>query len=495
MDLKLNNPQWKNQKDSWVIGDLDHEKLLDLIQLEKSEIVSYLIKNKIENFAGIIRDNYKHICITDSVCSYPIIYNLNEGKISDSLSKNDDKKIHKKNLLLLKNSGYTLGESTIYDGWSWISPFSFFIFQDTKLTKNYYNPKKSSQLDQINYLDLLKKSINRVNTKIVLPLSGGTDSRTILSISRKLNKIVVPYTYGKKKNWDSESAKKICNFLKLKLHTLSFSFRKQRYFWKTQFCNDWLNLQNLGVSIPFYQDVFYLRFILEKQKDFIYMNGNTGDFISGKHLPRFCSDIKETELIQYLYSRYFQLWRKVDHNETIFIKKEIGKEISRLKSKYHISSSLSITYFFEWENRQSKYLMNGQRAYDLCNINWRLPFWSMELCYNHLNINLEKLLFGKVYDDQVSLSHSKLFNNKFLNITRYDVDIYTKIIRRLYKFIFHRIFFLAERENNIWKPFTSILKICSCVSYFRQVFIIPPYNVETAVIYKYFIKYFKISEK
>lgn len=494
MEVNLNNPQWKKENSSWVIGDLNHDNLQDLLHLKRSEITRYLIKNKIENFAGIICSKGRYICITDSVCSYPIIYNTRDNKLSDSISDISNFKICKKNLCLLRNSGYTLGESTIYDGWYWISPFSFFIFKENIVKKSYYN-LNNCNIDQINYPSLLKKSINQVSSKIVLPLSGGTDSRTILCISKKLNKNVVPYTYGKKRNWDSESAKKICNFLKIKLHTFSFTFKEHRHFWDTKFCKDWLNLQNLGVSIPFYQDVFYLRYILEKQKKFTYINGNTGDFISGKHLPKIENNIKETELIHYIYSRYFHLWSKIKRNETILIKNEIKNEIRRLKAKYNISSNLSIIYFFEWENRQSKYLMNGQRAYDLYNIKWRLPFWSMDLCHRHLNMDLENLSFGKVYDEQVSSVYPKLFDNKFLNIIRYDVNIYIKILRKIYKVIFHSFFCLAEKENNIWKPFTSILCMCSCFPYFIQVFKIPPYNVETAVVYKYFIKYFNINEK
>tara|TARA_B100001758_G_C18333504_1_gene570220 strand:- start:781 stop:1260 length:480 start_codon:yes stop_codon:yes gene_type:complete len=45
--------------------------------------------------------------------------------------------------------------------------------------------------------------------------------------------------------------------------------------------------------------------------------------------------------------------------------------------------------YFEWQERQVKQVINGQRGYDWLGIDWRLPLWSDELMDYWLNIPFE----------------------------------------------------------------------------------------------------------
>ena len=360
------------------------------------------------------------------------------------------------------------------------------------MERGYYLKSTAINDKKNSYIENLKRSVRKIDAKIAIPLSGGSDSRAILATVLNEKKIMKLFTYGFAGNWDSDGAKIIAKSINSPIKHYKYSFRAHRNFWQTTDCQNVTKLQNTGVSIPFYQDTIYLK-ELASGNDFNIeiVNGNTGDFICGKHQPKTPFFLSLDDLTDFILAKYFHVWKDVSKTDKLILKKKIAVEINRINKKYKLSSYLESVYYFEWENRQAKYLISGQRAYDQMNLQWRLPFWSMRMCASHLpNAKLGGTGTDE-YKSQLEKEYPSLFNDRGLKIKRYQGPFSVKICRFIFKKLFKYNSHLIKREKNIFQPFMSILKMCACQPYLTQALMIAPYNVETGVVIHHFINNLK----
>ena len=128
---------------------------------------------------------------------------------------------------------------------------------------------------------------------------------------------------------------------------------------------------------------------------------------------------------------------------------------------------MEIIYFFEWENRQSKYLLSGQRAYDFYDLNWSMPFWSFAMCHLHLIADKASCLTGDQYDNELSEEFPEFFNeNLVMNFK--DAPFLVKVFRKIFKALAILVPSLRKREQNLFTPFKSILSICASLPIINQ---------------------------
>ena len=125
--------------------------------------------------------------------------------------------------------GFVAGEETLLQDIFQVQAGEYLIFDDNKLKKEFYFDyltKKIStkSFDELKseFLDILRDSIQRIiklanGRHIVLPLSGGYDSRLIASLLKQANyQNVTCFTYGKKNSPEVIISKKVANELGFK---------------------------------------------------------------------------------------------------------------------------------------------------------------------------------------------------------------------------------------------------------------------------------------
>jgi asparagine synthase (glutamine-hydrolysing) len=138
-----------------------------------------------------------------------------------------------------------------------------------------------------------------------------------------------------------------------------------------------------GVSMPFTGDwpaVKALRDDSAIASDAVIVPGHTGDFISGGHLkylldPKFF-DISagfDSAMIKKHYSLWYDLAAEPG------VKDVVGRRLLEVIGDFPgaIDHDLSRKYeYWEWQERQSKYIINSVRSYESFEFAWRLPLWS-----------------------------------------------------------------------------------------------------------------------
>jgi asparagine synthase (glutamine-hydrolysing) len=141
-----------------------------------------------------------------------------------------------------------------------------------------------------------------------------------------------------------------------------------------------------GVSMPFTGDwpaVKALRDDPYIADDAVIVPGHTGDFISGGHLkylfdPRFF-DLSAgfyAAMIKKHYSLWFDL--AADPGVQDVVSRRLLEVVGDFPSAgdQHLSRNYE---YWEWQERQSKFIINSVRSYESFGFSWRIPLWSREI--------------------------------------------------------------------------------------------------------------------
>lgn len=221
---------------------------------------------------------------------------------------------------------------------------------------------------------------------VVVPLSGGYDSRFVVSMLKKKGyQDVICYTYGNREDYDVRYSKKVAEALNYKWYYVEYT--KERW-------DDFFDVRNNGVTayfeethnhstLPHIQDYIALSTLIEEGKipsDAIIVPGFCGDLPAGSFVRKESEipSFDQLDISKWIYGQHFM-------NTTVSsaIKDEIIKNIrsyiADLAEK--ISSFDDFTTVYEaWftGNRPAMYVVNSNRVSEHFGHQWRLPLWDKE---------------------------------------------------------------------------------------------------------------------
>ena len=329
--------QWKKYKNKnfiiWLAGINLKDKLKKIDPYLNDEI-DKIDKNKLISILGnqfgilILHDNWVFTA-SDFTRSYPIYWKLNKTKIFLSpqarLIKKSTDKINHDQLQAYRMSGYTTNDQTLWKNIYNLKSGTYLIFTkkfDLSLKQYFtYQPWKIKKKRINIYKNILKQEINKLflsiikeakGRRIIVPLSAGLDSRLIISGLKKYNyKNVKCFSYGLKNNFETIAAKKIAQKLGYKWKFVEIKYKEARVFYTSAKFNKYIRLTNDGVNVPSIHSLYAIDFLLKSKfitRNDIVINGNSGDFISGGHIPKNIKYLKNpSNKLQFLFDRIFDI--------------------------------------------------------------------------------------------------------------------------------------------------------------------------------------------
>jgi asparagine synthase (glutamine-hydrolysing) len=285
-------------------------------------------------------------------------------------------------------------------------------------------------------IKIFRKLIESVNGRqIVIPLSAGYDSRLVASCLRDLNyKNVVCFSYGTSGNFEAKVAEKIARKLGYRWHFVPMTHMSEKAFLKSQDFKEYEKFSDSYNAIPYFQGLSSVKFLKENElikDDAVFVNGNSGDFISGGHIQTFeagrdndCSKKNRMcHIVKKQIDKHYSLWgsEKTLHN----VSKLSSMLILELESLGYTLGSVDEDYMLyealEFHNRQSKYVIAGQKTFDFYGYDWRLPLWDKDYldfwAKVPLNFKLDQALykemlfksdFGDVWGELFPLNHKTI---------------------------------------------------------------------------------------
>lgn len=363
------------------------------------------------HFAVIVEEAARLIAATDRIRSFPLFYMRQAGGfILDSrarrlLASSSHWTLDQDGGLAVAMSGYTAGPATLYSELKQVEAGSLAVFAggdaDVRRYYTYDSWKEPERLDRPAAKRRHGEVVRQVFEKLVAgldgravmaPLSGGLDSRLVVAGLCELGyRNVVCFSYGRPGNHEAERARQVAEKLGLPWHFVSYSPAKVRALQASDLFAEHYRFADTCASVPFIQDLLAIDELRTRNlvpADAIFINGQSGDFITGNHVPETLRQPRpeldqakrRDRITDALIAKHFSLWQDLKTPDNLArIAALLNQCIEAAKVPTGpASADHGIYELVEFQERQSKFVVSGQRVYDFFGYDWRLPLWDVD---------------------------------------------------------------------------------------------------------------------
>tara|TARA_Y100001970_G_scaffold263530_1_gene349072 strand:- start:3802 stop:5484 length:1683 start_codon:yes stop_codon:yes gene_type:complete len=475
----------------WLSGDNNKEiynYLIKKLLIKEKVNLNYINKiiNNLDDHFGIIIISKKWIlAAVDCARTIPIFWKkINNNLILSPQARNIankyQSKVDENQLIAFQMSGYTIDEGTLWQGINNINPgyYLFYSIESNLYLKKYYFYEpwefKTQPYDKfkeelkIKIKELLEKLVKKANGRtIAIPLSAGLDSRLVASGLKDLNYVNVKcYSYGLKNNYESRASKIIAKTLGYDWEFVEINQNQAKEYFASLEYKNFISKTVDGCATTTIQGLLALDVLLKRRflkKEDIIVNGNSGDFITGGHIPHIENIPKKitninlflNDLIEKHFDKHYSLWNslKSEKNKKV-IKELLLKQLK--KSSYNISDNFMIEgifEFLEYENRQAKFVNNCQRLFEAYGFNWCLPLWDKSFMTFWSSVPLKYKFNQKLYKETLfELNMGKVWGENY-NYKYFVSPYWMRIIRFLTKPFF--VFLGKNKWHRFEKKYLS----------------------------------------
>jgi asparagine synthase (glutamine-hydrolysing) len=345
-------------------------------------------------------------------------------------------------VLAIGLAGYALGERALFAGLHHLRAGEMaLITRDNEPAYSFYaayRPWRAVERSHAQLIDGLGDVLRNVFSKmiasaqgrpIIVPLSAGFDSRLIAAALKEFRYPDVRcYAYGIPGNHEATASRAIAERLGLRWTFVPVTPRSQRDYFTSHIHSEFARYAETFTAVPFNQDYDATRRLIEggyAPRDAIFVNGQTGDFISGNHIPESLwqpspssdPETRWSRLFAAARAKHFDLW---DHLAT---KANLARIEKQFRADLEREGGLPADPANDWAlyesseflHRQSRYVVSGQRCYEHLGADWQLPLWDRDLIsffetaplsakksQSLYKETLRRLNWGKVWDVPVN---------------------------------------------------------------------------------------------
>ncbi|WP_391207976.1 7-cyano-7-deazaguanine synthase [Psychrobacillus sp. L4] len=370
-------------------------------------------------FALILQTSNEIVLVTDKKRSIPLFYTLNESNawiVQDHLEPNSTMSIQKVAEEELLLAGFVAGEKTLFQNWYQLEVASIVHLKERASKYSYYSYVIEKENDSVDaFAEELAHILNKVfddlvvrlaGRKIVLPLSGGYDSRIIALLlkDRGLSDSIITFTYGRPGNGEATVSKEIADRLGLKWKYFAYDKAMWEELYKSKLWKDYVLYASNGTSAAHLQDFPSTKLLVEEEslQNAVFMPGHSLDFLGGSHLPYEAILDKEfttKEVVDFIVLKHFRLWQKT--GGISFTNSDIFNSVTKDVSDYTNLTNERVTSIMDewnWKERQAKFIINSVRVYEYFDQDWSMPLWDDRLIYFFSKIPVDLKYKKYLYD-------------------------------------------------------------------------------------------------
>ncbi len=363
------------------------------------------------HFGLVIEKSGRVVVVTDRIRSIPLFYAQDKhgfGLDSNArrlLAASSDTTLDPDGGLAVAMSGYTVGPATLYRHIRQVEPGALVVFDGERAETRRYYTYDAWKKPQVTDREAAKRQhgelIRRIFGKLAagldgrpvfVPLSGGLDSRLVAAGLAEVGyRNVACFAYGRAGNFEAERSREVAEKLGIPWLFVPHSPATMRAFLKSDTYAAHLRFVDTCASVPFLQDLFAIDELKRRKAvpaDAVFINGQSGDFIAGNHVPEvlrqphpeLSKEERRARIIAALIAKHFSLWRDLKTPENLA---RIGALLDERITAANVpdvpaSADHGVYELVEFQERQAKFVVRGQRVYDFFGHDWRLPLWDVE---------------------------------------------------------------------------------------------------------------------
>lgn len=404
----------------WIFDEsgvsIQDENLADyFLGINSIEKLKSLLQKTNGHFAVVISNPERTFAVVDRGRSIPLYYRYDRGypEISDSgflLTdadlKNDD--LNEFSLQEYLAAGHVTGNKTLLKNISQIGAgeivelsgkevkiATYFRFlPETKWTESFEKTvDRFLEILENDYRNIIKGLNGRT---VVIPLSGGYDSRSIASMFKRLGyQNVICYSFGQNGSPEMTTSKKIADTLGYKWFFIETTPEIVKGF---AVSDDFIKYVDFAANVSsFYiiQDFFAVRKIRNEKlvpDDAVFMPGHSGDTLGGSNFLELISGREsDSEMMDKIINHRFDL-NKISSKTLDLIRKII---VLQFDKSYNPAIWFDYWCQKEWN---PKMFANGVRSYEFFGYKFLLPLWGKNLLEFFSNLPLEYRMSKELYE-------------------------------------------------------------------------------------------------
>lgn len=214
---------------------------------------------------------------------------------------------------------------------------------------------------------------------IVVPLSGGADSRLIVTALRHLNySPLLAFSYGARGSRDPKRSSQVAQALGVPWCYVEYTRRLWDAYWNTETRRRYYLWASNWSAMPHTQEwvaVQELRRMGFLPDDAILVPGHSADFVAGSHIPAIFFEPRaftSAEVAAAIWDKHYSPpYRPSERTHYLKLIQ------NALAMEGELSQSASVDAFeqWDWQERQAKYIVNSVRLYEFFGYSWWLPLW------------------------------------------------------------------------------------------------------------------------
>lgn len=340
----------------------------------------------------------------DRIRSLPIFYSVQGNQLliaTDAFelrARLNDQRIDPARAAEFLLTGVVSGNDTLYPGLKQLEAGQCLIWDRNTCTlrlRDHYRYRHlfadgEPELEELDRVQerVIGRLIESVRGRtIVIPLSGGNDSRLIAVLLRRLGyEKVICFTYGSSHLPECQTSRRVARFLNFRW----IMVEQNRRLWYQAFHSQAMRRHERFAThlsaAPHIQDWLAVQILKERgliPEDSVFVPGHSGDFPEGANLPLSFGDreeISDRQLLDAIFERQFNLWHcSGERRHTLF-----GERIRAcLQPPEQMQPEIAASLFDEWDwrNREAKFIVNSVRVYEFFGYDWRLPLWDAEFLH------------------------------------------------------------------------------------------------------------------
>jgi len=268
------------------------------------------------------------------------------------------------------------------DGKYEIKPHRYCLFPSGGLRTDLDEDTVCKEMDELHERIMGRLIAYADGRCIVIPLSGGYDSRLLAAILKRMKyDNVICFSYGREQNAESAVSRQVAERLGYPWHFVTYTNPMWREWFESEQRQEYYRFADGLSVVPHIQDVLAVREMRRGNvipENAVFAPGHCYDFPAGSLFPKalFCSGSSSRRFVACNWGVHYAFEDSRRFGPRILA--EIKRRMLDQLADYDLNDSLGAVRAFEswvWQERVSKFVVNSMRVYDFYGYDWCVPFW------------------------------------------------------------------------------------------------------------------------